>query len=199
LPQFPAFGVGILLAFWADVAGWIHQTRRPRDHMTTPAVAPATAPAPKSSKRLIVFLAIGVVLLGSVGAGAYWMTKRGASNAPSGGEKPAAAAAEAPTGVLSFEPFVVNLTDGGGSRFLRLNVRLLVEEAEAAERLSKSEVAMARTRSAILELLAEQSSDHLVTAAGKAELKKVILERARGVLAPAKVADVLFSDFVVQF
>ena len=167
--------------------------------MTTPATAtPAEAPAPKKGKRLIVLTAIGVLLLGAGGAGAYWMTKRGAGSADAVGETPPVAAAEAPRGVLSFEPFVVNLTDGGGSRFLRLTVRLLVD-AEAAERLSKHEVTMVRTRSAILELLAEQSSDHLITAAGKASLKKAILERADSVLAPAKVADVLFSDFVVQF
>src|SRR5215467_10651881 len=130
------------------------------------------------------------------------MTKRNApAGEAAGGAAPAhaaAAAEEAPGGVLSFEPFVVNLTDGGGSRFLRLTVRLLVS-AEAAEKLAKNEVMMVRTRSAILELLAEQSSDHLVTAAGKAELKKTIRERADAVLAPVKVADVLFSDFVVQF
>ncbi len=142
--------------------------------------------------------AVGVLLLGG-GAGAYWMTKRGAPPKEGGAAAaPAEHAPESAKGVISFEPFVVNLTDGGGSRFLRLTVRLLVD-AEAAEHLQKNEVTMVRTRSAILELLAEQSSDQLVTAAGKAQLKKAILERADGVLAPAKVADVLFSDFVVQF
>jgi flagellar basal body-associated protein FliL len=142
--------------------------------------------------------AVGVLLIGGGGAGAYLMAKR-ATPADAGGEKhEKTEAPEAARGVLSFEPFVVNLTDKGGARLLRLTVRLLVD-AEAAEHLSKDEVVMVRTRSAILELLAEQSSDQLVTAAGKAELKKAILERADTVLAPKKVADVLFSDFVVQF
>jgi flagellar FliL protein len=167
--------------------------------MTTPATpTPAAAPAPKKGKRIIVLSVVGVLLLGGGGAGAYLMTKRGATPAESGGEKPAHEAPEASRGVLSFEPFVVNLTDGRGSRFLRLTLRLLVD-GEVAERLSKNEVVMVRTRSAILELLAEQSSEQLVTAAGKAGLKKAILQRADSVLAPAKVADVLFSDFVVQF
>jgi flagellar FliL protein len=168
--------------------------------MTTPATTPAAAPAPapKKGKRLIVLSAVGVLLFGGGGAGAYWMTRRGVVSAEAGAEKEAAHAKETPRGVLAFEPFVVNLTDGGGGRFLRVKVTLLVD-AEEAEKLSKNEVTMARTRSAILELLAEQSSDHLVTAAGKAELKKAILERAGHVLAPAKVDDVLFSDFVVQF
>jgi flagellar FliL protein len=164
---------------------------------TTPAPTPAAAAAPKKGKKLIVLSAAGVLLLGG-GAGAYWMTTREAGNPAAAAEKAAAKKAAAPKGVLAFEPFVVNLTDGGGARFLRVTVRLLVA-AEEAEKLSKDEVAMARTRSAILELLAQQSSDHLVTAEGKAELKKAILEHADKVLAPAEVDDVLFSDFVVQF
>jgi flagellar FliL protein len=168
--------------------------------MTTPATTtPAPAAAPKKGKKkLIVIAAAGVLVLGGGGAGAYWMMTRTAGNPAAAAEKAAAHAAAQPRGVLSFEPFVVNLTDGGGARFLRVTVRLLVE-AEEAEKLSKDEVTMARTRSAILELLAEQSSNQLVTAAGKAELKKTILEHADHVLAPAKVDDVLFSDFVVQF
>jgi flagellar FliL protein len=167
--------------------------------MTTAATpTPAAAPAKKKGKGIIVLSAIGVLLLGG-GAGAYWMTRRAAPPKEAGAAAGAAEhAAESAKGVISFEPFVVNLTDGGGSRFLRLTVRLLVD-ADAAEHVSKSEVTMVRTRSAILELLAEQSSEKLVTAAGKAELKKAILERADGVLTPVKVADVLFSDFVVQF
>ncbi len=166
--------------------------------MSTPATTPAAAAAPKKGKKLIVLSAVGVLLLGGGGAGAYFMTRRDAGNPEAAAEKAAAKKAAAPKGVLAFEPFVVNLTDGGGSRFLRVTVRLLVA-AEEAEKLSKDEVAMARTRSAILELLAHQSSEHLVTAEGKAELKKEILEHADKVLAPAEVDDVLFSDFLVQF
>lgn len=165
--------------------------------MTTPAT-PAPAPAAKKGSKVIILSAVGVLLLGGGGAGAYFMTKRDAGNPAAAAEKAAAKKKAEPKGVLAFEPFVVNLTDGGGSRFLRVTVRLLVP-AEEAEKLSKDEVVMARTRSAILELLAEQSSDHLVTAEGKAELKKEILEHADKVLAPAEVDDVLFSDFVVQF
>lgn len=142
-------------------------------------------------------LLAGVAVLTVAGGSGFWFMKKRAAPATESGEK-AAPVSDAAAGVLSFEPFIVNLADGGGSRFLRLNVRLVLP-AEAAEHLSKNEVALARARSAILEVLSEQSSDRLVTAAGKADLKKAILERADGVFKPAKVDDVLFSDFVVQF
>lgn len=154
------------------------------------------APAKKGGKsKLLLFALVGVVVLGGGGVGAFFMMRRGASEA-----KPVEKKVEANKGgVVSFEPFVVNLADGGGSRFLRLTVRLVIDEAEEAEKISKSEVMVARTRSAILELLTEQTSDKLVTSEGKTELKKAILEHASHVVEPAKVSDVLFSDFVVQF
>ncbi|HUK35936.1 MAG TPA: flagellar basal body-associated FliL family protein [Vicinamibacterales bacterium] len=167
--------------------------------MTTPApgAAPAgdsPAPPPKSKKLLLILV---IAILAVAGGAAFWVMKKRTAPATESHEKQAAAA-DAAAGVVSFEPFIVNLADGGGSRFLRLTVRLVLP-SEEAEHLSKNEVALARARSAILEVLSEQSSDRLVTAAGKADLKKAILERADGVFRPAKVDDVLFSDFVVQF
>ncbi len=164
---------------------------------TSPAAtSPPAAPASGKGKLFIILSVVGALLLG--GGATFWMTRLGAVHTDAAAQGAPAPVPEGPKGVLSFEPFVVNLTDAGGSRFLRVTVRLLVA-ADAAERLSKDDVTMVRARSAILELLAEQSSDRLVTAAGKADLKKAILERADGVLVPVKVADVLFSDFVVQF
>ena len=157
----------------------------------------AAAPKKKGSK-LMLFIIIGVIILGGGGAGAFFMMRRGAAEGADA--HPVEKKAEANHGgVVTFEPFVVNLADGGGSRFLRVTIRLVVDEAEQAEEIQKSEVAIARARSALLELLTEQHSDKLVTAEGKAELKKHILEKANEVVEPVKVSDVLFSDFVVQF
>jgi flagellar basal body-associated protein FliL len=47
-------------------------------------------------------------------------------------------------GIVNFEPFVVNLADAGGRRFLRINVRLIVDDLEKAEQIQKSEVQLMR-------------------------------------------------------
>ena len=54
-------------------------------------------------------------------------------------------------------------------------------------------------RSAILELLTQQSAPALVTPEGKTALKDAIKARTNPLLADQKVLDVLFSEFVVQF
>ena len=102
-------------------------------------------------------------------------------------------------GIGALDPFVVNLADPGGQRFLRLTLRLVLESEEVATHFEEDELARARVRSAILELLTMQTADHVVTAEGKAELKKEIVERATHALEHAKVIDVLFTEFVVQY
>jgi flagellar protein FliL len=152
--------------------------------------AKQNAPTKKGGSSLVL-VAVAAVAIGGGGAGTYFMMHR-----PAG-----APAATKPTerGLLTLEPFVVNLADAGGSRFLRVSIRLVVGSPEQAEHIQKGSVALVRVRSAILELLTQQTADHLVTAQGKEELKKAIAERADTVLEETKVTDVLFSDFVVQF
>ena len=158
-----------------------------------------SAPAPTAKKggrsKLIVIAAIGVVLLGGGGLAAYWTLRK-----PAGGAEVTEHVKKPDhNGIVSFEPFVVNLADAGGQRFLRVSVRLIVDEQEEAERIQKSEVLLMRLRSSILELLTQQTADQVVTQDGKSSLKKTIATRAAAIAEPAKVSDVLFSDFVVQF
>jgi flagellar FliL protein len=161
----------------------------------TPQPAAAEKPAKKGGRgKLLIIAALAIVLLGG-GFGAYWTLWRAAP----AGEAVKKDAKPANNGIVSFEPFVVNLADTGGQRFLRVSVRLLLDEQEEAERLQKSDVALMRLRSEILELLTEQTADQVVTQEGKTRLKKSIVEHTSAIAQPVKISDVLFSDFVVQF
>jgi flagellar FliL protein len=93
----------------------------------------------------------------------------------------------------------VNLADKDAQRFVRVTLRLVVETKEEAKEIEENEVATTRLRSAILEVLTQQTADKLTTPDGKEQLKKAIAERSVPVLGGKKVLDVLFTDFVVQF
>ena len=142
-------------------------------------------------RRLLVIVMSLVIIVGGGGAAAFFTLRRPA--------RAVASVKPAEHGLLSLEPFVVNLADQGGSRFLRVGIRLIVGALEQGELVQKNDVAVMRLRSTILELLTQQTADHLVTAEGKAVLKQAIAARAEAVLDGVKVTDVLFSDFVVQF
>lgn len=144
---------------------------------------------------MIVIVALVIVVLTGAGLAAYF-----AMRSPTAQLKEAEHQKKpANHGMVSFDPFVVNLADPGGQRFLRINVRLILAELEDAERIQKSEVLLMRLRSGILDLLTEQTADRMVTQDGKEKLRKGILDRSATIVEPTKVADVLFADLVVQF
>jgi flagellar FliL protein len=151
---------------------------------------------PKKKSKLIPILAVVFVLLAGGGAGGYWMYSK--RTAEAGGE--AAKKEEKPpkSGVVDMEPFVVNLADESGKRFLRVNMKLLTWDEEQAAEMKEDAVINAKVRASILELLSLQYAAPLVTPEGKEELKKAIAEQVTEAAEELKVTDVLFVEFVVQ-
>jgi flagellar protein FliL len=161
------------------------------------AAAAAVPPAPEGSKGgsklVIILIAAIVATAGVAGAGAFWYLHK--PETAEAKPKPKASS----RGLVKFQPFVANLADPGGSRFVRATVQLVVESPKLAEEAEKNPVLLMQARSEILELLAQQTAAELVTPEGKTKLKEAILEHVKESLEEVKVVDVLFSDFVVQF
>ena len=152
----------------------------------------AVAPAKKGKSKLLLIVVAVIVLLGGGGAGAWWYMGKKAEAAPA--EEPST-----PPGFITLDPFIVNLADPGGRRFLRISLRLLVKSEAEAKELADQELVLLKARSAVLELLATQKSEELQTPEGKTELKKQIAERATAAFGGhTEVTDVLFAEFVVQ-
>ena len=167
------------------------------------AAAPAAPPPPVKKRRLLKWIVLSLVillLLGGAGAGAaWWFFFRSPVAAEAAGAGNGKAARQEGGGIVSMEQFLVNLADKDAQRFARVTLRLVVETKEEALEIEEDEVAKVRLRSAILELLTQQTAEALTTVEGKAQLKKAIAERGAQALGGKKVLDVLFTDFVVQF
>lgn len=172
------------------------------------AAASAPAPAPAKKSGALKWIVIGfsvLLLLGGAGGAAWWFLLRTppAEQSEEEGAEPAEGAAKEQKprgdGIVEMEQFLVNLADKDASRFVRVKLGLVVESKEEGVKLSEELVVKARLRSAILEVLSQQTADRLVTPEGKSELKKLIAERSNAALGEKKVLDVLFTDFVVQF
>ncbi len=159
----------------------------------------AAAPAKKSRKGLVIILIVVLLLLAGGGGGAYWLMFRGNSAAEASEAEPEPEPPPPATGIVPLAPFVVNLADPSGTRFLRVTMSLVVADEAIAKEIEEEKVVHARLRSAILELLAQKQSTELVTPEGKAELKKAIAEGVAHAAHELKVEDVLFSEFIVQF
>jgi len=171
----------------------------------TDVAAPAPAPAKKSGAlKWIVIIVVAFLFLGGGGGAAAWwfLIRTPPAETEEGGEDNGdAKEPEKPLGdgIVPMDQFLVNLADKDAQRFVRVTLRLVVETKEEAKEIEENEVAKTRLRSAILELLTQQTAEMLTTPDGKAQLKKSIAERSVPVLGGKKVLDVLFTDFVVQF
>ena len=162
--------------------------------MSAPAAAAAVG-AKKAGGKYKMFM-IGGVVLALAGGGYYYKTQAAAH------EEEAPAAKEVSPkerGLVSFDPFVANLADEGGQRFVRVTVQLVVADALQATEMTEIPVMAMQARAIILELLSMQLADTLVTPEGKVALRQAIAERVAEALHEIEVVDVLFSDFVVQF
>jgi flagellar protein FliL len=201
---------GIFLAF-------LPVTRVLRDGngaLMEPTHAPqAAAPLPgsksKGKGKVLIIAVLAVLVLGGGGAAGYWMwaASRAAADATetTDGETASQAKPKAKNnasdnlGLVEFPGFLVNLADAGGQAYLRAALGLLVSDEGQAKLLAEKPVLKSLLRSAILEVLAQQTGTVLVTPEGKAELKRAIIEKINSLDQNVEVEDVLFSDFVVQY
>jgi flagellar protein FliL len=98
--------------------------------------------------------------------------------------------------ILSLEPFLVNLADTGGVRFVKTTFQLGLEEEWKDE--SKTSVATAAMRDSIISLLSSKTADQIMTVQGKDKLREEIRWRVNAISPKIKVLEVYIVDFVVQ-
>lgn len=102
--------------------------------------------------------------------------------------------------VLHLEPFVVNLADPEGDRFLRIGVDLGLASAPAPKegRTSAGDVPTARIRDCILSITSAWRSDDLLAPDGKRKLKNQLLCALHERVPDLAIREIYFTDFLVQ-
>lgn len=164
--------------------------------------APEQAPAGKLSKKMLL-IAAGVLVLLVGGVTAFMLL---------GGEKPApqetaqgtagGTLAATPAGqpevigpMVDIEPFIVNILDQDGTRYLKAAITLEMADAEAVEAVNQR---MPQLRDAILLLIGNKSFNELSDLQGKLQLRSELLDRLNKILSNGSVRKIYFTDFVVQ-
>lgn len=186
---------------------------------------PGAAPAGKRSFKKLIILVLMLLLLagGGVGGFYYWRTSRAAAAEDGNGGKksksgkskkskePAedeeteeetepsehASSEEDVKAIVELPPFIINLADSEQARYLRMTVSLGIGGGEG-ESEKPDPVFSTKARNAILGVLTSKKSDEILTADGKAKLRKEILEAARAASEEPHVAAVYITEFIVQ-
>jgi len=141
--------------------------------------------------RTVTLSAALVIAFGT--AGTYFLFHRSAS----GAEKKAKPAPKAQS-LMHLDPFVVNLADAEGDRFLRVGIDLGLDRGEKKEREDQAAMSLARTRDTILSILTTCNAEALVSSNGKANLKERLTAALRERSPELGVREIYFTEFLVQ-
>lgn len=161
----------------------------------------AEKPQKKKSKfKLILIILIVLILVGG-GAAAYFLffkPKAAENTAPQTVEnvavpKPAATQKIGP--LYSFETFIVNLADPGGTRYLKITMQAELDSDKLNEEM---EMRKPQVRDIILTVLSSKTYAEVSTAQGKLTLKQEIIRRVNLTLTTGSVKSVYFTEFVSQ-
>lgn len=150
------------------------------------------APPAKSRRKGVALVGAALALL-LAGAGVVLFT---------GEEAPAAEVEAAPepeaTTVISLQPFVLNLADEDGDRYLRLNLALLVTCEKGTPKGIEEGPEHAHLRDRVLVVLGAKRTDELVSFEGKEALRLELARELTALLDEERVVDVLFTEFLIQ-
>lgn len=156
----------------------------------------------KGGKVKWVVLLLVLLLLAGGGAAAYWfLMGPGAASKDDALEQEGdqadrqAARTEFVPEIVTLEPFVVNLADPLGRRFLRMTLDVEVLNRAAIADVQRNN---SRIRDAVILLLAGKSFADLASMEGKITLKNQIVERLNQIVGGGRVTNVYFTEFVVQ-
>jgi flagellar protein FliL len=149
--------------------------------------------SPSASKKWRSGIISAVLIVPIATCASWFLLHRSASGRPSKKVEPKVKA------VMHLDPFVVNLTDPEGDRFLRVGIDLgLAREIDERSHPSQGAMALARTRDTILSILTSWDAQSLLAPAGKATLKDQLTKALRERAPEMGVLEVYFTEFLVQ-
>jgi len=159
----------------------------------------------KQSMLILIIIPLVVIILGGGGLFAYkiFLSPSGGddvyaseSHAKKGkhGKKSGHGSADGPA-FFSLSPFVVNLQDNIGTRYLKLTVKLELEDQGAEHEIK---ALLPKVRDALIILLSSKNYAEIGTVEGKYRLRDDIVKRVNRFLEDEPVRGVYFTDFVIQ-
>ncbi|MDG4474854.1 flagellar basal body-associated FliL family protein [Thiovibrio frasassiensis] len=150
----------------------------------------------KSKLPFFIILAVGICVLGGGGFFAYnkFLAHKPAVEEVASQETKKEAAPVIGE-MLVMEPFVVNLADPRGKRYLKVKIELELESKEAVDKATK---ATPKLRDMVIMMLTSLGFEEVMTPEGKIRVRDELLERFNEIMRPDHIKNIYFTEFVVQ-
>jgi flagellar protein FliL len=153
---------------------------------------------PKSNKLMLIVIVLNVVVMAAGGA-AFFMGGGGddgkAEAAETKTEDDMMMEMEGPPSLVKLEPFIVNLNDAGGSRYLKLSCEVEVPGEKGVEVVTGR---MAPMRHRVITYLSELSYGDIAGKGKKVEVQKALVMEINDELKGKVVKNLYFTEFVIQ-
>jgi len=151
-----------------------------------------------SKTVLIIIISVAVLFMGMVGAGFFILWNK-ISQVPVDPSKVAEMAVEEEENVIGplypLDTMIVNLSDDGGKRYLRVTMALELSDPESVDTI---ESRLPQIRDAVLMILPTKTYDDVSTTDGKIALRNQIMEKINTLMTKGRVNNIYFTEFVVQ-
>lgn len=150
---------------------------------------------PKGKGMLFIIIGVLVVVMGGGGFFAYKKFMAPKPAAVSEEEQAKKEPVEKEGEMFALEPFLVNLSDPKGKRYLKVTVALELSSPTAKE---KAEKMVPKMRDMVIMVLTSLSFEEVMTPEGKIRVREELFERFNLIMRPERVKEIFFTDFVVQ-
>ena len=154
-----------------------------------------------SKKNIIIIAAVSLVVLAVIGGGFFmlWQKLSSLDSSREGSESGKHEEKKEQGGgigqIFSLEPFIVNLSDQGGKRYLRITMGLELGDPKYADELTKR---LPQIRDSILMILPSRKVDELQSSDGKNALRTEIQTSMNGLLGKEAIKRIYITEFVIQ-
>jgi len=153
---------------------------------------------PKKKSKMLFFIILGVAILVLAG-GVFFAYTKFLAPKPAIDEAAKEEASKPPPPVIgeifALEPFVVNLADPKGKRYLKVKIEIELEDPAAKD---KATLVAPKLRDMVIMMLTSLGFEEVMTPEGKIRIRDELLERFNQIMRPDRIKNIYFTEFVVQ-
>jgi flagellar FliL protein len=143
---------------------------------------------------MFVIIALNIAVLGAGGA-AFFLGGGGDSSAKENAADEVMMEFDGPPTLVKFKPFIVNLNDAGGSRYLKLGCQIEVPGDKGVEIVENHRAAL---RHRVILYLSDKGYADIAGKGKKKKMQKALVNELNEELRAPLVRNIYFTEFVVQ-